>query len=191
MMKPTTNPTTAATISAPAMTRAAILSGALWIGSPSSGVGKSVDGSITGAGTRVLTDVDMRYLLGSMQPRGSGGRDVERPSRPRDPTLGRRPERSSEQVDELLDPRRAALLLVRVPMEQTGVELGRDERVLQALGQPVDHRGGHLDVQVGAYLAPPHAELDEVECPVGVLAHEEPVDLALQPQVGPVVADQR
>jgi hypothetical protein len=46
------------------MTRAASHSGARWIGSPSSGVGKSVDGTITGIGMRDLTDVDMEHLLG-------------------------------------------------------------------------------------------------------------------------------
>ena len=71
----------------------------------------------TGAGTRDLTDVDMR-TSGSMQARASGRGDVQGPSRPRDPALGRGAERPSQQVHELLDAGRPALLLVRVPMEQ-------------------------------------------------------------------------
>jgi len=53
-------------------------------------------------------------------------------------------------------------------------------RVLETLHQPVDHRGHHLHVDVVAQLAAADSLLDEVEGSVRILAHEEPVDVALE-----------
>ena len=62
---------------------------------------------------------------------------------------------------------RSAPLLLRVGMmmQQARVEVLAHERVLEPTGHPVEHRGGHLDVQIGAQVAAFDAELHELECP--------------------------
>jgi hypothetical protein len=44
-------------------------------------------------------------------------------------------------------------LRIRVTMQQSRVEVLAHERVLEPSGHPVEHRGGHLDVQIGAEVA--------------------------------------
>src|SRR4051812_30243123 len=78
----------------------------------------------------------------------------------------------SKDLDELLDPHAAAL---RTAMDQTGVEVLRHERVLELLGQPVEHRREHLDIDVDANLSIGHPELDELQRAVGIFASHEPV----------------
>ena len=94
-----------------------------------------------------------------------------------------------KQASELLDPGLLTLRLAAA-VKQAGVELLRHQRVLKALGEPIDHGHHHVEVHVVAHLAAPLAVLHEVERAVGVLAHEEPVDLALELEVCAVVADQ-
>ena len=75
------------------------------------------------------------------------------------------------------------------PMDQPGIEVLGDQRVLEALGEPIHHRGEHLDVHVAADLAAPHAVLHELERSVRILAAHEPVDRTPQAQAGVVAAD--
>ena len=56
---------------------------------------------------------------------------------------------------------------------------------------PVEHRGDHLRVDVVADLAAAHAELDELQRAVRILAPHEPVDRAAQAHAGVVAADHR
>src|SRR5512141_2536863 len=110
-----------ATTIAPAITNSAIRSGAWWMGSPSSNVGKSVDGSITGIEVRDLTDVDMEpprvhasTRIGrwrrAKDPPVLGTTPYESRPGPRGSALGRRrADRAAQEVDELIDPELAPL----------------------------------------------------------------------------------
>src|SRR4029079_2162684 len=76
-------------------------------------------------------------------------------------------------LDELLDAHPAPL---GPPVDQARVEVLGHQRVLELLGEPIEHRGEHLDIDVLADLPARHAELDELERPVRILAAHEPVD---------------
>lgn len=80
--------------------------------------------------------------------------------------------------------------LVGAAVEQAGVQLLGDQRVLEPLGQPVQHGRDQLGVHVVPDLVPPDPELHEVQGAVGVLGEQEPVDVALQLEVGAVVPDE-
>jgi hypothetical protein len=76
-------------------------------------------------------------------------------------------------------------------VDQPGVEVLGHERVLEALGHPVQGRRDHLGIDVVPDLTALHAELHEVEGPVGVLAPHVAVDRPADVEPGVVPSDQR
>ena len=106
--------------------------------------------------------------------------------------LGRRPrDARAQELEELPDPCVAPFGDEGLAVDQAGVELLAAEDVLEAFGDPVEHRGDHLDIDVVADLAATDPELDELEGPVRVLAPHQPVDRPPEPKPGVVPPDHR
>src|SRR3990170_4124418 len=55
-------------------------------------------------------------------------------------------------------------------VDEPRIQLLAPQRVLEALGQPVQHRRDHVDVEVVANLAAAYADIHELERAVGILA---------------------
>ncbi len=75
------------------------------------------------------------------------------------------------------------------PMDEPGVQVLGHQGVLEALGEPIHHRGEHLDVDVAADLTAPHAVLHELERPVRIFAAHEPIDRSAEAEPRVVAAD--
>src|SRR3989304_2175745 len=81
----------------------------------------------------------------------------------------------AQDLQELPYPRLAPLGHEGPAMDQPGVELLAPQDVLEPLGQPVEHRGDHLGVDVLADLAPADAALDALRRPVSERAPHQPI----------------
>src|ERR1700741_1213850 len=97
---------------------------------------------------------------------------------------------SLQHGKKLLKPRFFLLGQFTLATEESGIKLGRKERVLETLEHPIDDRDHHLDVEIIAKLAALQAEAHEIYCAVRVFADQKAVDLALEDQVGAIVPQQ-
>src|SRR5436309_2759184 len=97
----------------------------------------------------------------------------------------------AKQLGELADPGLAALREEGLAMDEPGVELLAPQGILEPFGDPIEHRRDHLHVDVAPDVSAPHAELDELEGAVGVLAAHEPADGPPQAEARVVSTDHR
>src|SRR4030095_6407118 len=102
-----------------------------------------------------------------------------------------RREARAQELEELSDTSVASFGDVGLAVDEPGVQLLAAEGVLEAFGDPVEHRGDHLHVDVVPDLAATDPELDELERPVGILAPHQPVDRTPEPETRVVTPDHR
>src|SRR5579884_1847275 len=73
--------------------------------------------------------------------------------------------------------------------KESGIQLGSEQSILESLDHPVDHRDHHLDVEIVAQFSPLHTKTHEADRAVWIFADEKAVDLALEHEIGTVVAE--
>src|SRR5207244_6796812 len=79
-------------------------------------------------------------------------------------------DRALEQRAEVIHPHPLAFGLVPPPVEEAGIELLADERVLDRPREPIHQGDDRLEVDVGAHLAAPLPPFAEPERAVRILA---------------------
>ena len=141
--------------------------------------------------------------LAGDEPRGDGAPGPRRCRHVPEPRMAGQPEdraRGTHQSSARasMPPRRTSTnSLIRMARRsgvrwiKPGSRSSDDERVLEPLGDPIEHRRQHLHVDVAADLAARHPELNELERAVGVLAPHEAVDRPPQAEAGVVAPDHR
>src|SRR5262249_13550778 len=103
------------------------------------------------------------------RPRG-GAHRLDGPRRLRLPG----PDRPAEDLQELSDPRLRLLGPLAGAAEEPGVELGREQRVLEAVHRPVEDGDDHRLVHIAADLAALDAGPDERPRPLAILPRPQP-----------------